>query len=156
MGPLAEVFGVDEAWLAIGKMPDMTPREQKARNAEVDGVVNVIAGLVRMDGGRPAFPEDPNELADLFAIIRGGHYSLKICLGDEKGDGEVFFNIPRDPLHTVVLGVVRNGSSFDIYEITREAYQTLQPSDRKGSFSVIRFEDDPVLFSPISGFTDRI
>ena len=47
MSFIARLLEVDEAWLSLGITPDLTPREQKQRNAVADGAVN----LVGFEGG---------------------------------------------------------------------------------------------------------
>lgn len=132
---LAEILGVDAAWLLTGKSPEVGHREQKLRDAEVDGVVNVIAGLIQMDGGNPAFPEKGEKgHVDVHAIIRGARYAFHVALAQKTEDG-VRFSIPRDADDAFILGVVRrDGFGFDLVEIDREVLRT------KGSVKGVRIE----------------
>lgn len=71
MSALAQLLEVDLGWLTLGTKPEMTPKERKARNAVADGAVNLVAGIVQMNGGSVAFPTDGNHGPDLYAIIGG-------------------------------------------------------------------------------------
>jgi hypothetical protein len=117
MNALAVILKVDEAWLALGKARDVTEKQAKLRDAEVDGVVNLIAGFVAMDGGHPAFPKDKSSNVDLYAIIKGAQYSIHVVL---ENDG--FFYVPFRALEDcLAIGVVRGkGFSVKCYELDAE------------------------------------
>jgi transcriptional regulator with XRE-family HTH domain len=107
---LAQVLQVDEAWLSVGSVSDMTKRQRRARNAAADGAVNVIAGLISLDGGTPAFP-DPGDIkaeaqrVDLYAIIRGAQYSIHVVLGETiKGGWRI--TVPVEATECLVLALV--------------------------------------------------
>lgn len=119
---LAEILQVDVAWLHIGVDQHVPPRERRVRNAAVDGVVNVVAGLIQMDGGSPAFPQ-PGDMAaernhvDIHAIIRGAKYDFHIVLADAQQR----FHVPTDHGNVIVLAVVRNdGMKLQIYELASD------------------------------------
>lgn len=76
---LAVILDVDPTWLYLGTQPEVTPRQQVARNASVNGAANVVAGMIELDGGRPAFPDNGNP-ADLTAIIKGALYNFRVIL----------------------------------------------------------------------------
>jgi len=121
---LAELLRVDPVWLYQGIDPALSPREKKARNAMADGAVNLIAGFIQMDGGSPAFPDEGDKRAardnvDLYAIIKGGSYAIHVCLGAEV-DGAYHFPVPLNHEHVVVLGVIRDGFSVMVTELTAE------------------------------------
>lgn len=127
---LAKLLDVDEAWLALGVEPELDPRERKIRNAMADGAVNVVAGFIQMTGGHPAFPEegDPRARAgariDLYAIIKGAHYSLHVASAQE--DGEAYrFAIPYGHEECVVIGVVqREPLQCDFLELAPDLVNT--------------------------------
>lgn len=123
LAKLASILEVDVVWLSLGIDQALEPRELKARRAMADGAVNLVAGLIQMDGGHPAFPseDDGSEAAgvDLHAIIRGAKYDFHISLGT-KDDSGLRFAIPANYHNLVVLGVVRTGFLFEIYEIPSE------------------------------------
>lgn len=121
---LAQLLGVDSTWLYLGVEPELAPRERKVRNAMADGAVNVVAGLIQMDGGHPAFPEEGDARAaaahiDLYAVIKGAQYAFHVTLGIRE-DGGWRFAVPADHEGIVVLGVVREGLSFHLVELTGE------------------------------------
>lgn len=132
MHMLAEILTVDEAWLSLGRAPELDGRQQKLRNAEADGVVNVVAGFIQMCGSNPAFPEAGDKRAqrehiDIYAIVRGAQYAFHVVL--EK-DGH--FAIPVGAVETFVVGVVRTGDlSCDFVEIDADA---IAAGKRKGGF----------------------
>jgi len=126
MTDLAIVLEVDEAWLAVGKSPEITEKQQKVRNASADGVVNVVAGLIQVCGGHPAFPVEGDAKAaaqkiDLTAVIKGAMYAFHITLAQLKDDG-LHFAVPVEAVeNTLVIGAVRTGElSFNFYELDAE------------------------------------
>lgn len=156
---LAQILGVDPVWLFLGVDPEMAPRERKLRNSEADGAVNVVAGLIQMDGGHPAFPEPGDKRAeseriDLYAIIRGANYAFNVSLGYRNAEGSDW-NFPA-PLTeaTIVLGVVREGFAFRIVELTPEIVHGRGKS-RVGS-SMVTLSDAEVSEMAIDGFTNRL
>lgn len=147
---LAEVFGVDEGWLALGQAPDLKPAERKARNAQVSGIVNVLAGVIEIEGGKPAFPDCKREKADLFAIIKGAHYTFRVVLGTEAG-ALIEFKVPPDTGDQFVVGVViQPNFTFDFYEIDAE---TIANGTRRGGH--IEVSGDHRTLRRIKTFADR-
>jgi hypothetical protein len=129
MHMLAEILGVDEAWLSLGHAPELDQRQQKLRNAEADGVVNVVAGFIQMCGSNPAFPEASDKRAqkehiDLYAIIRGAQYAFHVAL--EK-DGR--YVVPVGAEDVFVIGALRTDDlECQFYEVDASA------GKRKGGF----------------------
>lgn len=129
---LAQLFEVDEAWLMLGQTPNVTPAARKIRDAQVDGVVNVVAGIIQMQGGHPAFPEDGDEQIDLFAIIKGAQYSFKVALAEQR-DGALHFTLPAKTDKVVVIGaVMHEGFRFDFYEIPGDVVEA--KGSRRGGY----------------------
>lgn len=109
MKELARMLEVDEAWLSLGIIPDMQPAEKKVRNAEVTGAVNVLAGLIQMNGGHVAFPSDKDHRAgfvDLYAIVRGQQLAIHVALGQQVSPDVYRFTIPKEYDQCVILGAV--------------------------------------------------
>lgn len=111
MRAMAEIMGVDVAWLSLGVQPALTTKEAKARNAMADGAVNVVAGLITMCGGTVAFPLENDSRArdariDIYATIKGARYDIHVSPGDDMG-GYWEFAIPVEAAPTLVIGVVR-------------------------------------------------
>jgi hypothetical protein len=153
---LAEIMEVDVAWLQMGIDANLAPRERKARNAMADGAVNVVAGLIQMDGGNPAFPDDDDKRAerehiDLYAIIRGGSYSLNITLGETEGRKAKFAVPTALGENVIALGVIREGFTFDVFELTPDLIET---GARRGAS--IEVTADASKLRRIEGFNRRL
>lgn len=124
---LAEILGVDEGWLVAGGDVSVDRKERRLRNAEVDGAVNLVAGLIQMDGGNPAFPGgSPRNTArdgvDLYAVIRGAHYAFNVTTAIPTDDEQWRIPVPLAREDLMVLAIVRTGSfAFDILEIDEDA-----------------------------------
>lgn len=148
---VAELLMVDPVWLYQGIDSSLTVRERKVRNATADGAVNLVAGLIQMDGGSPAFPDgDAPEGVDLFAIIKGAQYSMHIALGEPAGTG-YRFSAPAAMGNVMTLGVIREGMRIRIADITDALAEHGQNTG--GSVSVTIPERS---LSMIESFTRRI
>lgn len=85
MNAVARLLEVDEAWLSLGTVKNETTREKKARNALASGAVNLVAGLIQMNGGHIAFPEGADTGVDIFAIIGGKQHAIQVKALFEAG-----------------------------------------------------------------------
>jgi hypothetical protein len=106
---LAMNLEVDEAWLALGITPDQTPREKKARDATAEGAVNVVTGLLQMNGATCAFPaeQDPaSGYVNVYAIMRGVQLAIHVSLAKKLGDNQWKFIIPKEYEQCRVLGAI--------------------------------------------------
>ncbi len=114
MKMLARVLEVDEAWLSLGMSPDLSPKERRVRNATADGAVNVVTGLIQMNGGHCAFPDPKDPRAgyvDLYAIVGGTQMAIHVCLAlalDTKPESFRFM-VPSEFEECTVIGVVQTG-----------------------------------------------
>lgn len=154
---LAELLQVDPVWLYMGVDPEMTPRERKIRNTKASGVVNLVAGLIQLDGGHPAFPDDADKTAqrdhvDLYAIIRGANYRFHVTLG-EADAGRWRFVVPTNYQDIVVLGVIRNGFTARIVELRQEM---IEAGTRRGGSIEVIVPDDVAGKIEITTFSSRI
>ena len=136
MRALAEILEVDFAWLAMDVTPNLDQREQKLRNAEADGAVNVVAGMIQMSGSNPAFPTKGDARAvnshiDLYAVIRGAQYAFHVAVATEV-DGGFRFAVPVEAAQdAVVLGVIRREAfAVDLLELDAEGLA--EQGKRKG------------------------
>lgn len=110
MRQLSKTLEVDEAWLSLGITPDLKPRERRSRNAQAEGAVNVLAGIVQLNGGHCAFPDenDPRGgYVDLYAIVRGTSYPLHVSLATPLSAGMFQFVVPKEYRDCRVIGVVQ-------------------------------------------------
>lgn len=125
MDLLAQLLEVPVEWLHLGAEHGVSAREKKARNALASGAAKLVAGLIQLDGGHPAFPEEEGPV-DLHAIIKGAKYDFHVSLADDDGR----FVVPVDHEGVIVLGVVRKGFAFAVYEIPVEVIDEF--GERKG------------------------
>jgi hypothetical protein len=130
MRALAELLSVDTAWLALGHTQTVTAKEQKLREAELDGAVNLVAGAIQMNGVSPAFPlpddkQAAQNLTDIFAIVRGAQYALHVITSNVGKDGEVNFNVPLKavPNNRIIAVVSIEPLSFECYEVPVEVFE---------------------------------
>ncbi len=122
MAQLAEILGVDDAWLTLGKSQSLTEKQRKVRNATADGAVNVVTGFIQMCGGHPSFPEKDGPI-DIQAIIKGALYNFHVCVG-EKVNGGYHFSVPAEATETLVVGVIRTGDlSVKLIELDWEGIE---------------------------------
>ena len=142
---LAELMGVDEAWLSLGTSSALSNKEQRLRNATADGAVNLVAGMIHMAGSTPAFPEPGDKRAadgkvDLYAIIKGGQYSLHVATGTDKQGGWKVA-VPAGALDCIVIAVLPYGEfCFHILELDPDALNEF--GERKSGAIVVEIDDD--------------
>lgn len=161
MGYLAAVLGVDHAWLSVGSSPQISEKQKKVRDATADGAVNLVAGLIQICGGHPAFPDDNdahalNDKIDLYAVIKGAKYSIHVVLA-ESADGGHVFAIPTESVGTtVIVGVVRTGElAFRFFEIDSDLIA--EAGKRKGGHYSVTMPNDPGdEWKEIESFSNRL
>lgn len=154
LAKLAQFLEVDHSWLSLGVTPDLQPREQKVRNAMADGAVNLVAGLIQMDGGHPAFPanSESGSFVDMHAIIRGAKYDLHVALGEDDGEA-LRFGVPNKSDSLIILGVVKTGFTVEIFEITQEL---IQAGTRHGGSIEVVVERGDERLREIDSFKNRL
>lgn len=156
MVQLAEILGVDVAWLATGASEGVTKKEARVRNAEADGAVNFIAGLVQMSGSHVAFPGENDRFAeenhvDLYAIIRGVQHAFHVAAGREQ-DGEITFYIPNHIGNAIILGVVpRPGMIYEVVWLDSDSVE--ETGERRGE--LLRVTLGEVSYKPVTTFAEK-
>lgn len=156
MDMLARILDVDVVWLQTGVDAMLRPKEQRNRNALAEGAVNLVAGLIQLEGGHIAFPAKDDRRAkdariDLEAIIRGARYSFHIILA-ERGDGDKMrIGVPLNYHELVVLAVVIEGFAAVVYEVTPDVIE--RGKNRGGSIEV---ETRPGELREITSFAERL
>lgn len=139
MRELALALEVDEAWLSLGIAPDLEPRERRARNAQADGAVNLVTGLIQMNGGHCAFPDikDPRGgFVDVYAIVRGTSYSVHVSLATTFAEGMFNFVVPKEYQECRVIGVVHARSTrVHLIDMTTDMIDRFKV--RKGGYFLI-------------------
>lgn len=152
---IADMLQIDASWLEHGNDWAATPRERRAFEAQATGAVNVTAGLIQMDGGTIAFPDDRDREAErhaihLYAIIRGVRYAFHVTVGEVDGD-EMTFAVPHSD-EVIVLGLLpRGGFAFDVFEIPGEVARNA--SLKRGKRAVTVTEGD---LRRITTFAERL
>mgnify|MGYP001809799010 CR=1 FL=1 len=163
MNELAQIVGVDPVFLGSGHAPNLDTRQRRIRSAEADGVVNMVAGLIQLDGGHPAFPEADDQQAradriDLYAIIKGGKFNLHIALGRETDDGYLF-TIPKGAERSLILGVIRTGPfCVDVIELDQETVESFGAS-RSMTYEIPvsrDYQTDDHAWRRITSFANRL
>jgi transcriptional regulator with XRE-family HTH domain len=140
LSTLAQVLKVDEAWLSIGKSPDLNEKQKRVRNASADGAVNVVAGFVGMCGAHPAFPRDDDvraaqEKIDLYAIIKGAQYAFHVVTGRLAGE-DWTVSVPVEARATILIAVLLVGPlQCEFFELDWEQVE-VQGKRKGGTFEV--------------------
>lgn len=160
MRALAILTGQDEAWLALGTMPELPKKVAILRDARADGAVNFIAGLARMDGASPAFPRkddafDAKHSVDLHLIIQGAHYLCHI-VSCERAGSDWRGSVPVEAVHEgiVVLAVCPvGGLRYRIFRLQETDFGGLKP--KAGAFEII-IPSDGGGFTEIESFAEGL
>ena len=135
MRALAKVLKVDEVWLSLGAIPELSPEQKAERSIHAGGAVNFVAGLVQLGGGTIAFVE-PNSLefayADFHAIVRGKPYLIKVSFG-VLTNSQVKFAIPNEHARIKLIALVKERhDKFQLYEIPSQVVS--QHGDKQGGY----------------------
>lgn len=123
---IAAVLNTDAAWLLMGVSQDFAPKEQRVRNAIADGGVNLVAGIIQMNGGVPSF-SSKDENVDMTAIIHGEMHSIHVAAAQPTLDGKsLICTVPPQHDDLTVIGVVMRGPTrFDLLRIESDAVESL-------------------------------
>ena len=105
MTALAQVLGVDEAWLALGRSRDQTAKTARTDARGASGAVLAVAAALELEGLRVGFSGE-DEGADLSAVIEGCMVRLSVVLGREF-EGDAIFELPGKMPEHKVIGVAR-------------------------------------------------
>lgn len=136
LAQLAAVLECDEAWLALGKKGDLDPREKRARSLNIEGAVNVVTGLLQLNGANTAFPGDKDPAAsyvDVYAINRGVQLAIHVALGKQGPPGQFKFTIPREYELCKVIGVV-HARANRVHLLNMDHEMLAKYAQRKGGF----------------------
>ena len=156
---LAEILDTNRNWLYFGNEVGSRPRDRRDRSALATGAVNLVAGLIQLDGGTIAFPDDDDSFAsaehvDLHAIIRGKSYGFHIALGEKTEQGWYRFDVPIRHLRVIVLGLVRDGLTFRLVKFPRSWIE--QYRAKRGSTAEIRISASDIVAMKIADFSKRL
>lgn len=157
---LAQLMKVDEAWLSSGLASNISEKERKIRDAAADGAVNVIAGMIQMGGGTPAFPSEGDEranksLIDLYAIIRGAQYGIHVVTGVRTADGWDV-TVPTSASEALVLALLPNDDlQYEVIELDWEKLSS-EGQRRSGSYELKIPTEYEGIWKRIKTFSERL
>lgn len=125
-----------------------------------DGAVNLLAGVIQMNGGSPAFPEEGDKRAvrdhvDLYAIIKGAQYAFHVSLAQNVGPKEWKFNLPANWDGAFQIGIIQESSTKFHFVELNEGIVEAQGHKKGGSIEVTASESD-VMLRQITNFRDRL
>lgn len=134
MRELAEYLEVDQAWLALGVTPEMGRDEQRKANRFASGAVQMVSGLILMEGGNVAWPgeRDPRaKYVDLYAILRGTQIAMHVSAGREVSNGKYELIIPHEYQDVRCIGFIPAGvGRFHLLDLSTELIE--EHKQRKG------------------------
>jgi transcriptional regulator with XRE-family HTH domain len=126
MKELANVLGVNEAWLAVGS-PLITSGEQKALEARQAGIENIFMGLMKLNGAHCAAPdetESESSKTSFYAIREGVLTRYAVLLAEEHG----YSFVCKVPINyhsaTVVASICTESSTVMFYKIPHGLIET--------------------------------
>lgn len=145
MRAVAKVLNVDEAWLSLGIMPDMTQTEKKKRSRTAEGGALLLAGLIQISGGNSTFPSPGDaDREDLLAIINGDAVEIDAPLARTLQTGLHLFTIKRGYEYRKVVGVVPRGFGAKMILINS---RLIDSGERRGDYTEIEVSESDGRFS---------
>ena len=145
MSAVAQSLEVDLSWLSLGTTPDHPSQERAARNAQVDGVVNIVAGLLRMAGNSVAFPDEHESGVHLYSIVKGTQHAINVSLAYGNKLGVINFIVPRDFERKTVIGVFEHAPmAFTLLRLTGEIIEA--QNDNRADFVQLSIRHEGDLF----------
>jgi transcriptional regulator with XRE-family HTH domain len=160
---LAEILGVDETWLTLGTDPGVGRKEQIIRDATADASVNILAGIIAMDGGTPSFPNPDDarakgDLTDIIAIIKGGSYAIHVAAASPHSDGWAV-SVPVAALSNIILVLVNTQHhDFKIVELDCDMVEELGKR-KSGAIEIVfdrSFKTGGTTWRVIETFAERL
>jgi transcriptional regulator with XRE-family HTH domain len=134
MKKLAQALEVDEAWLSLGVGRTERPVDTKKRNATADGAVNLVAGLLQMQGGHIAFGEDPNEGVDIYAILNGKKLDIEVKMAREYAENQLRIALSPKLAANTVIAVVPNQKGLTVKLLWLTPALIKEHGRRKGGY----------------------
>lgn len=146
MTAVARLLEVDEGWLYLGIKPELDQKEKKARNAVADAAVNVVAGIIQMQGAHIAFPDEATPGVDLYAIVNGKQRTIVVRMAFDLGQDRYRFTINDTSLDNVVIGLFKSieGFTFNMVHLSRELVE--KHGQHRGDFREIAIERRGLFF----------
>jgi hypothetical protein len=136
--------------------PEWTEKERKVMARSENGAAHIVAGLIMVQGGNPAFPQEGDTKAsenniDLYAVIRGAMYSFHVVVAVGEGSSRKFL-VAQEAQGVIVLGVVTDGFTVRIFELDWDTI--LEIGARKGTSFEVPIEHTN--WREIKSFAERI
>lgn len=139
MKAVAKVLNVDEAWLSLGIMPDMTQAEKKKRSRTAEGGALLLAGLIQISGGNSTFPSlGDADREDLLAIINGDAVEIDAPLARTLQTGLHLFTIKRGYERRKIVGIIPRGFGAKMILITTKL---IDASQRRGDYTEVKVSE---------------
>lgn len=139
MGKLATVLKVEEPWLALGIMPELSREERRINARNTDGAVLLVMGHITIAGGTCALPSDDDPrraYVDFYAIQRGTQMAVHVSLGREISPGVFELIIPREYKEVRTIAVIpTHEHRFDYVQL--DAIETPKHLQRKSGAYVL-------------------
>jgi len=133
MQRLARLLEVDEPWLALGIMPEVSREENRITARNIDGAVMLVMGLVTLAGGACATPVETDErrgYVDFYAILRGTQMAVHVSFAKNVSPGVYTIAIPREYREVRTIAVISLGETrFDFIDL--DAINTPKYMQRK-------------------------
>ncbi len=134
MPALAQLLGVDEAWLSVGAGDEKPSRRSVAKRAD-NPLTTILATLITNDGGTIAWPADDDRQAvegavDIYAMIKGVKYAFRVAAGTTE-DSTTSFALSSTSDKAVTLGIVQDGFCFKVFDLT-EFIDQAEPAETGG------------------------
>lgn len=152
MAKLAAILGVDEAWLSLGIVPDLQPKERKAWGVRAEGAVSVFMGLLQLNQAHCAVPResDPDAaFVSVYSISGGIQTAYHVTLGQLTEDGHIRFIVPREYERCVVVGAVLLGpGAVDFVHIPTQVIE--EAGTNRGGYLALEMQPGEPLEMPAS------
>ncbi|MBB5986019.1 hypothetical protein [Sphingobium lignivorans] len=153
---LADILGVDRTWLFVGNYNTIAPRDRKQLASSASGYVNIVAGLIQIDGNSIAFPQTGDKRADqekvdFYAIIQGANYAIHVSVGEAR-EGGTMFRLPSNNSELIVIGLIRDGMNFTLIDIDQD---TIAEGNARGSWVEVTLDEQAVSRRRLQNFTKR-
>lgn len=137
MKVLAQILKVDEAWLSLGIKPSMVSTREHSAN--VDGSVNLVAGLLSMNGVTCGWANGKDNV-HFHAIIEGKSHGVFVAMANESKTG-MKFTLPIDVEDRLIIGVIKRGPlDYDLYRIPQNMVS--KSALKKGGFLELTAADN--------------
>ncbi|WP_157928955.1 helix-turn-helix domain-containing protein [Pararhizobium haloflavum] len=135
---LAKVLDVDEGWLVFGAMPEGEHHRKTRHPIDISGAIQLVTGLLTMDGAICAFAE-PNDEAGLHfrTVYKGRHFRCHCVAADTTDEGYRVVVSPNYANLTTFIVVRYEGWDFRIFKIVPGVIKST--GEHRGGFVTLDF-----------------